>query len=280
MRPDPLAHLHSPPPFPSWPFAVAHPDFATCVLLLGVAVAGIAWLLAAVAFTFGAFRLFYGLDRFFIGEVYGIRRPRTDDPPDPNWTGPIEAVTLATHRRAADLARSAPHAPEPPPASATWPRLVPLADLWFERVVEADGEKKRTVTTPRARALFNAWADATGAKPSDAHHVERTALFKDYQRFAFDVLENYRDEWAAMLPSRDFWPLVRERFGVRDTTYGPDARWNNRNRTVPLFCSTVAPKYDNTPAVLRATAAQAMAEARPTALTPEPSPIARPRKRL
>ncbi|WP_176322319.1 hypothetical protein [Burkholderia vietnamiensis] len=94
------------------------------------------------------------------------------------------------------------------------------------------------------------------------------------------ALDGFKDYAVTFLLPRDFWPLLRERLGVRDTTYGRDARWSNRDRTVPLYSATVPPKYDSTPSALRAVAVQAMAEAQASSIGEPVAPVARVRKRL
>lgn len=287
MRPDPLAHLHDVPFFPSWPFAVAHQDLVTVCVLLFAAAVGIALLLVAVVVTLWWFRCFYCLDRFFFPDVLpGNPSPLINDPAASIRAERIGVATRTTQRKAADLASArTPPAPEPPPANTPRLWLMPFADLWYERCVESDGHRRHAVVTPQARALFDAWVSATGTRASSTHHVDRELLYKDYECFAFEALDGFRDYASTFLLPRDFWPLLRERLGVRDTTYGRDARWCNRNRTVPLYSATVPPKYDSTPSALRAVAVEAMAETRAAAHASvdadEPAaPVARARKRL
>ncbi|MFM0594023.1 hypothetical protein [Paraburkholderia dilworthii] len=253
--------------FSSWPFAQAHPG----LMFLVFAVMVIAVLAGLLCLAGGAFALVYNLDKFFVGEVWGNRRPRTDRSVDPTR---IEAATRTMRRVADDLARTAQHAPEPPPASKPWAWLVPMSDLWFDRCGEWDGDRKRAIVTPQARAVFAAWADATQTKRSSTHHAARKALYEDYVYFVYEVFMGGRDEAATLLPPRQFWPLVRERFGVRETTYGHEARWHNHHRTVPVSSATVPPLYDSTPSALRIVAEQAMAE------TATIAPAARARMRL
>ncbi|MCI1041815.1 hypothetical protein [Caballeronia zhejiangensis] len=287
MRPDPLAHLHDVPFFPSWPFAVAHQDLVTvCVLLLTFA-AGIALLLVAVAVSLWWFRCFYNLDRFFFPEIIPCNpSPLVHDPAALKRAERLEVAMRSMQRKAADLASArTPPAPEPPPANTPRLWLMPFADLWYERCVESDGHRRHAVVTPQARALFDAWVSATGTRASSTHHVDRELLYQDYRVFAFEATDGFRDYAATFLLRRDFWPLLRERLGVRDTTYGRDARWCNRNRTVPLYSATVPPKYDSAPGTLRAVAVAAMAETQAAAPASvdadEPAaPVARARKRL
>jgi len=273
MALDLLDKLPPDPLFSSSLFVQAHPNLT----FLAVVVMAAAVFAVLLCLAFAAFSLMYNLDRLFVGEVWGNPRPRTDRPVDP---ARIEAATRTMRRLADDLARSAQHAPEPPPASEPWAWLVPISDLWFDRCCEWNGDRKRAIVTPQARATFAAWVNATQTKRSRTHHTARKALYDDYVYFVNEVFMARKDEAATLLPPRQFWPLVRERFGVRETTYGREARWHNAHRTVPLHCSTVAPLYDSTPAVLRAVAEQAMAEA----VTIDPhdpaAPAARARRRL
>ncbi|MCA7967336.1 hypothetical protein LGM54_30600 [Burkholderia cenocepacia] len=287
MRPDPLAHLRDVPFFPSWPFAVAHQDLVTvCVLLFGV-VAGIVLLVVAVASIVWLSWFFYDLDRFFFPDVLPCNPgPLVHDPVASKRAERLEVAMRSMQRKAADLASArTPPAPEPPPANTPRLWLMPFADLWYERCVESDGHRRHAVVTPQARALFDAWVSATGTRASSTHHVDRELLYKDYECFAFEALDGFRDYASTFLLSRDFWPLLRERLGVRDTTYGRDARWCNRNRTVRLYSATVPPKYDSTPSALRAVGIEAMAETQAAAHASvdadEPAaPVARARKRL
>ncbi|WP_176322332.1 hypothetical protein [Burkholderia vietnamiensis] len=167
MRPDPLAHVHDTPFFPSWPFAVAHQDLVTaCVLLLLVAV-GIALLMVAVAVIVWLSWFFYDLDRFFFPVVIrGNRGPLIDDPAAVERADRLEVAMRSQRRKAADLAakRTSP-APEPPPASKSWLWLMPLADLWYERVVEKDSDQRREwPVSSQARALFDAWVTRTRSR--------------------------------------------------------------------------------------------------------------------
>ncbi|WP_186264202.1 hypothetical protein [Burkholderia gladioli] len=287
MHPDPLDRLHDVPFFPSWPFAVAHQDLVTACVLLFAAAVGIALLLVAVAVALWWFRCFYCLDRFFFPDVVpGNRNPLINDPAASIRAERIDVATRMMQGKAADLASDrTPPAPEPPPANTPWLWLMPLADLWYERCVEPDGHRRRAIVTPQARALFDAWVSATGTRASSTHHVDRGSLYQDYRCFALEALDGFRDYASTFLLPRDFWPLLRERLGVRDTTYGRDARWCNRNRTVPLYSATVLPKYDSTPSALRAVAAEAMADAQTSAPASvdadEPAaPVAHARKRL